>query len=75
MFVIVETTNEHRGSDAVYSVIGPYRTEAEALAVQAELSAFLPSEYDSHDDYPLDYTVRRASMFVRVIDDGVEVAS
>lgn len=75
MFVIVETTNEHRGSDAVYSVIGPYRTEAEALAVQADLSAFLPSGYDSHDEYPIGYTVRRMSAFVAVVDDCVQVAS
>lgn len=57
MFVIIQTDNRDRGEDAIRGVWGCYETEEEALEVNAELRAYLPEEYATHDDYPVDYSV------------------
>lgn len=58
MYVIVETDNRQRGADAVMFIYGPWLKEERALEVVHELRAELPPEYDSHDEYPVDYEVR-----------------
>ena len=57
MFVIVKTDNRQRGDDTILAVYGPYQTEDEALEINAELRAYLPEQYASHDDYPIDHGV------------------
>lgn len=75
MFVIVETSNKWRGCDAVYSVYGPYATEAEALAVNADLRAHLPAWVKSHEDYDVDYTVMRVCKTISMDGAAVVVAA
>lgn len=75
VFVIVETDNRWRGHEVIVGVMGPYETEERALEVNAELRAVLPSQYESHDENPTDYTVFRLSPFWVVSDRAAEVAS
>ena len=57
MFVIIRTDNRERGDDTITAVFGPYTGEAEALDINAQLRAFLPAQYASHEDNPVDYGV------------------
>ena len=59
MYVIVETNNGGRGSDALTCVFGPFDTEEDALNANRIMRAKLPAPYKSHEDYPVDYTVMR----------------
>jgi hypothetical protein len=59
MYVIVKTDNRWRGAEAVMAIYGPWLSEERALEAVHELRAELPSEYASHDEYPVDYEVRR----------------
>jgi hypothetical protein len=57
VYVIIETDNEQRGGDALVRVFGPFPTEEVALDVNADLRAELPDPYETHEDYPADFTV------------------
>ena len=74
-YVIVETTNRFRGDDCVGRVFCVYATEDEAYMVCAELSAFLPAGYDSHEDYDVQYGVHCIYQIVTVGSDSVRVSA
>lgn len=57
MFVIIRTDNRQRGDDTITAVFGPYKSETEALEINAELRADLPAHYPSHEDNPIDHGV------------------
>lgn len=65
MFVIVRTDNRQRGDDAITGVFGPFKSEAEALEINAELRADLPAHYSSHEDNPIDYGVWEIQALLR----------
>lgn len=57
MYVIVKTTNDERGYDAILSVYGAYDDARLASEVCQEMRAELPDGYASHEEYPVDYVV------------------
>lgn len=57
MFVIIQTYSQARGDDSITAVYGPYESRDEALDINAQLRAFLPAQYASHEDNPVDYGV------------------